>query len=162
MGKCSSTVGRDRKQNYQNRHWISPPQFGIIHLTGKESACNVGDLGSIPGSGRSPGEGKGYLLHYSGLENAMDCIVLGVGKSWTQMSELHFHFLEKGLDAHSNILFWRILWTEEPSRLQSMRLQKVGHNWATNTFTCYVKQKEVYDRVLTLKGHTGKASWITH
>ena len=31
---------------------------------GKESACNVGDLGSIPGVGRSPGEGKGYLLHY--------------------------------------------------------------------------------------------------
>ena len=38
---------------------------------GKESACNVGDLGSIPGLGRSPGEGKGYLLQYSGLENSM-------------------------------------------------------------------------------------------
>ena len=50
---------------------------------GKESTCNAGDLGSIPGSGRSPGEGKGYPLHYSGLENAMDCIVHGVTKSWT-------------------------------------------------------------------------------
>ena len=40
----------------------------------KESACNVGDLGSIPGLGRSPGEGKGYPLQYSGLENSMDCI----------------------------------------------------------------------------------------
>ena len=39
---------------------------------GKESACNVGNLGSIPGLGRSPGEGKGYPLQYSGLENAMD------------------------------------------------------------------------------------------
>ena len=39
---------------------------------GKESACNAGDLGSIPGSGRAPGEGKGYLLHYSCLENPMD------------------------------------------------------------------------------------------
>ena len=39
---------------------------------GKESACNMGDLGSIPGLGRSPGEGKGYLLRYSGLENSMD------------------------------------------------------------------------------------------
>ena len=39
---------------------------------GKESACNVGDLGSIPGLGRSPGEGKGYPLQYSGLENSMD------------------------------------------------------------------------------------------
>ena len=39
---------------------------------GKESACNVGDLGSIPGLGRSPGEGKGFPLQYSGLENSMD------------------------------------------------------------------------------------------
>ena len=45
---------------------------------GKESACNVEDLGSIPGLGRSPGEGKGYPLQYSGLENSMDCIVHGV------------------------------------------------------------------------------------
>ena len=42
---------------------------------GKESACNVGDLGSIPGLGRSSGEGKGYPLQYSGLKNSMDCIV---------------------------------------------------------------------------------------
>ena len=45
---------------------------------GKESACNAGDLGSIPGLGRSPGEGKGYQFQYSGLENSMDCIVHGV------------------------------------------------------------------------------------
>ena len=44
---------------------------------GKESACNVGDLGSIPGLGRSPGEGKGYPLQYSNLENSMDCVVMG-------------------------------------------------------------------------------------
>ena len=50
---------------------------------GKESACNVGDLGSIPGLGRSPGEGKGYPLQYSGLENSMDYIVHGVAKSQT-------------------------------------------------------------------------------
>ena len=43
---------------------------------GKESACNAEDLGSIPGLGRSPGEGKGYPLQYSGLENSMDCTVL--------------------------------------------------------------------------------------
>jgi len=48
----------------------------------KESACNVGDLGSIPELGRSPGEGKSYLLQYSGLENSMDCIVYEVAKSW--------------------------------------------------------------------------------
>ena len=45
---------------------------------GKESACNVGDLGSIPGLGRLPGDGKGYRLQYSGLEKSLDCIVLGI------------------------------------------------------------------------------------
>ena len=48
---------------------------------GKESAHNAGDLGSIPGFGRIPGEGKGYPLQYSGLENSMDCIVHGVTES---------------------------------------------------------------------------------
>ena len=50
---------------------------------GKESACSVGDVGSIPGSGRSSEEGNGYLLQYSGLENSMDCRVHGVAKSQT-------------------------------------------------------------------------------
>ena len=45
---------------------------------GKESVCSVGDLGLIPGLGRSPGEGNGYPLQYSGLENSMDCIVAKV------------------------------------------------------------------------------------
>ena len=57
---------------------------------GKESACNAGDLGSIPGMGGSPGEGNGYSLHYSGLENSMDCIVHGVAKSWTRLRDFHF------------------------------------------------------------------------
>ena len=48
---------------------------------GKESACNAGELGSIPGLGRSPGKEKGYLLQYSGLENSMDCTVHEVAKS---------------------------------------------------------------------------------
>ena len=55
----------------------------------KESTCNVGDLGSIPGLGRSPGEGKGYPLQNSGLENSMDCMVHGVAKSGTRMSNFH-------------------------------------------------------------------------
>ena len=50
---------------------------------GKESACNVGDLGLIPGLGRYPGEGNGYPHQYSGVENSMDCIVHGVAKNWT-------------------------------------------------------------------------------
>ena len=47
---------------------------------GKESTCNVGDLGLIPGMGSSPGEGKSYPLQYSGLENSMNCIVHGVAE----------------------------------------------------------------------------------
>ena len=50
---------------------------------GKESACNVGDLSSIPGLGRSPGEGKGNPLQYSGLKNSMDWLVHGVTKDRT-------------------------------------------------------------------------------
>ena len=56
-------------------------------------ACNAGDLGSIPGLGRSPGEGNGYPLQYCGLENSIDCIVHGVEKSWTRLNDFHFHFL---------------------------------------------------------------------
>ena len=59
---------------------------------GKESTCNTGDLGLIPGLGRSPGERKGYPPQYSGLENSLECIVHGVAMSWTQLSDFHFHF----------------------------------------------------------------------
>ena len=59
---------------------ISCYQF-FYGSTGKESACNVGDLGSVLGLGRSPVEGKGYPLQYSSLENFMDCIVHGLAKS---------------------------------------------------------------------------------
>ena len=57
------------------------------------STCNAEDLGSIPGLWRSPGEGKGYPLQYSGLENSVDYIVHGVTESWTWLSNFHFHFL---------------------------------------------------------------------
>ena len=59
----------------------------------KESTRNVGDLGSIPGLGRSPREGNSYPLQYSGLENSMDFIVHGVTKSRTQLSDLHLRIL---------------------------------------------------------------------
>ena len=63
----------------------------------KASACNVGDLGSIPGSGRSSGEGNGNPLQYSCLENPMDggawwAIVHGVSKSQTRLSDFTFTF----------------------------------------------------------------------
>ena len=60
----------------------------------KESACNGGDLSSIPGLGRSPGKGKSYPLQYSDLEN---CIVHGVAKSWTRLSNFHSltHYIQR-------------------------------------------------------------------
>ena len=64
------------------KEWLPTPVFlGFpCDSAGKQSACNEGDLGSTPGSGRSPGEGNSYQLQYSGLENSMDCTVLGVAK----------------------------------------------------------------------------------
>jgi len=64
---------------------------------GKECACNAGDLGSIPGLGRSLGEGKGYPLQYSCLHNSIDreawqATVYGVTKSRTRLSDSHFHW----------------------------------------------------------------------
>ena len=74
------------------RGWLPTPVFlGFpCGSAGKESTCKVGDLGSIPGLGRSPGDGNGYPLHYSSLENSMDCIVHGFAKSWIRLSNFHF------------------------------------------------------------------------
>ena len=77
---------------------------------GKESACSAGDLGLIPGLGRSPGEGKGFPLQYSGLENSTDCIVHGVAKSQTQLSDSHFTLLSLEDDGiNSSYLLGRYL-----------------------------------------------------
>ena len=108
---------------------------------GKEFACKAGDPGWIPGSGRSPGEGKDYPLQYFGLKNSMNCIVIGVAKSQTQLSNFHFHFhiyiyigfpggasgkepacqcrrhklhKEEEMATHSIILARRILWAQKP------------------------------------------------
>ena len=62
---------------------------------GNKSVCNAGDLGLNPGLGRSPGEEKGYLFQYSGLENSMDCIVHGVAKSRTRLNDFHSLILIK-------------------------------------------------------------------
>ena len=65
-----------------------PSILGLhLWLSCKESACNAGDLGSVPGLGRFPEEGKGYPLQYSGQENSMDCIVHGFAKSRTRLSD---------------------------------------------------------------------------
>ena len=83
-----------RKTHWRRNRLSTPVFLGFPYASaGKESACNVGDLGSIPELGRSPGEGKGYPLQYSGLENSMDCIVHGITRSWTQLNDFHFTFM---------------------------------------------------------------------
>ena len=96
--------------------WAIPPVFLDVPCgsAGKESMCNVGDLGSIPGFRRSPGEEK--ALQYFGLENSKDCIVKvtqlcpthcdcivhGIAKSPTWLSEFHFHLLLINDTKHQN------------------------------------------------------------
>ena len=67
----------------------------------------MGDLGSIPGLGRSPGRGKGYLLQYSGLENSTDCIVHGVAKNRTGLSNFHF---QRGCVTSGELHCVSVLW----------------------------------------------------
>ena len=129
-------------------------------------------MGSIPGLGRSPGEGNGNPLQYSCLVNPMDrgalrATIRGVArvrhdwvtfttirfmlcKCFLSLCRLTFHFvdcffllcsflvwcsptyLEKAMAPHSSTLAWKIPWTEEPSRLQSMGLLRVRHDWPTS------------------------------
>ena len=88
---CKGQEVRDsmlNQENEGNSEWL---EHGFsCGSVGKEFACHASDLGSIPGLGRSPGEGKGHSLQYSGLENSMDCIVHRITKSQTRLSDLHF------------------------------------------------------------------------
>ena len=81
-----------RKVPWRRERLPTPGLLGFpCGSAGKESACNVGDLGSIPGLGRSPGEGKGYPLQYPCLENPTDRGALWAAFHWVE--RLHFHFL---------------------------------------------------------------------
>ena len=70
------------------------PRDSLVTQDSEESVCSVGDVGLIPGLRRSPGEGNGYPLQYSGLENSVDrgaFAVHGTAKSQTQLSDFHFN-----------------------------------------------------------------------
>ena len=84
---------------------------------GKESTCNAGDSGSIPGLGRLTGEGKGYPLQYSGLENSMDCVIHGIRESDTAEQTVTFTFKYWSFsfsispsDDYSGLISFRIDW----------------------------------------------------
>ena len=107
-----------------------------IWLSGKESACNTGNPGSIPGSGRSPEEGIGYPLWYSWASLVAQMVKNPPAMQETWVRSLGWEDpLEEGTATHSSILAWKIPWTEEPCRLQSMGSQRVGHDWATKHST---------------------------
>ena len=103
----------------------------------KGSAYNAGDLSSIPGSRRCPGEENGNPLQYSYLENPMDggawwAAVHEVAKSRTRLNNFpftfHFHALEKEMATHSSVLAWRIPGTGEPGVLPSLGSHRVRHD----------------------------------
>ena len=98
---------------------------------GKESTCNAGDLGLIPGLGRSPGEGKGYPHQYSCLENSMDCIVHGIAKSQIQLSDFF------------------ISWHNGKESTWQCREQGF-HSWSPKTFTCHGATQPLYHNCWTL------------
>ena len=104
---------------------------------GKVFAYNERDPGSIPGLGRSPGEGNGNPLQYSCLENPMDSgarwsAVHGVTMSWALLSDFtftfHFLALEKEMATHSSVLAWTIPGMGEPGGLTSMGSHRVRHD----------------------------------
>ena len=94
-------------------------------LAGKESVCNAGDAGLLHGSGRSPGERKGYPFQFSWASLVAQTVkyLPATQETWVR-SLCRKDPLEKAMATHSSILAWRIPWTEEPGGLQSMGSQK--------------------------------------
>ena len=123
-------------------------------LAGKESACNAGDPGSIPMSGKSPGEGIGYPLQYSWVS-----LVAQIVKNLPVMRETWVRslgwedVLEKGMATHSSVLSWRNPWTKEPGGLQSMESQRVRHDWVTKHSTALGERAIIGDH----RGHAIRA-----
>ena len=107
-------------------HWAS-----LISSDDKESVCNIEGPSSIPGSGRSPGERKGYPLQYSWTFLVAQLVknLPTVRETWV-WSWCWEDPLKKGKTTHSSILPWRTPWTA-----QSIGLQSAGHNWATFSFS---------------------------
>ena len=94
MGYIVHVVAKSWTQQ-SDFHFHSSLQASLVAQMVKNPAAIWVNLGSIPGLGRSPGEGKGYPLQYPGLENSMDCIVHGVIKSRAGLSDFHFLLLHR-------------------------------------------------------------------
>ena len=125
--------------------------------TGQESTCNAGDLGAIPGLGRSPGEGKGYPLQYSGLKNSKDYNRdHGVANSGTQLSHFHFSLFLKKIKLQQ--------WTAKKLRLTQHKLTKYSAYWSYHLYICLRFLFPIYfhGAVTTiLLSHTLQYCWIS-
>ena len=122
----------------QNRH----------SSVGRESACSAGDAGSIPGLGRSPGEGITHSS-YSGLENSMDCLVHGVAKSRTRLSDFHFQFFTFKKSLILKALF------ESESGSRSVETVSDFIFWAPNSLQMVIAAMKLKD-AYSLEGKLGR------
>ena len=133
--------------------WVGFPHSSA----GKESSCRAGDPGSVPGSGRSTGEGIAYPLQHSWAS-----LVAQLVKNPPAMWEIWVRSLgwedplEKGKATNSSILAWRIPWTIHGS-------QRVGHNWVTFTFTFHHTQHKLQSLkpmlIMRYMASLGMAPW---
>ena len=111
------------------RYWLILVFAHLCSSAGKETACNSGDLDWIPGSGISLEEGIGYRLQlFLGFPDGPDGKQFASGRPGFNSLVGKIPKRRKGTPTHSSILAWRIPWTEEPGRLQSMGLQRAGHD----------------------------------
>ena len=128
---------------------------------GKESACNVGHLGLIPGLGRLSGEMNGCPFQYSSLENSMDCIVHGVAKSQTGLSNFHFHFhwiIEKAREFQKKTSTFASLTTLKP--LDHNKLWEILKLMGVpDHLTCLLRNLYV-DQEATVRTRHGTAEWL--
>ena len=149
-------LGFRRSQSYSNI--LGASEVAPVAKNPEANIADVGDAGSIPGSGRCPGGGHGNPLQYSlpgesqeqrslaGIQSMGSQRVrhdwatntrLNLVKNLSAMHEMQVQPLgledplEKDMVTHSSILPWRIPWMEEPGGIQSMRLRRAGHDWAS-------------------------------
>ena len=130
---------------------------------GKESTWNVWDLGSIPGLGRSPGEGNGFPVQYFGLENSMDSLVHGVTKSQTRLSDFHITNSQRGSPGMA--YHWRIC-------LQCRRCEfssgvgKISWTWAWQPTPVFLPGKipwtEEFGRLQSTGSQRVRYNWATN
>ena len=139
----------------------SPQVYTFMSFPGSspdDSACHAGDLYSIPGLGRSPGEGMGSPLQYSWASLVAQLVknLPAMQETWVQSLGWEDP-LKKGKATHSSILAWRIPWI-----IQSISSQRVRHNWATFTSLHFryltTELQSIWSNLTDSKGETDNST----